>query len=303
MTIKTNILIVGGAGFLGTNLALKLVKNKKYKVDLLVKDKKKINKTLTSTHCFDCDISKLKDLKKKIKRSYHFVINFSGNINHGKNTETERVHFSGLKNLISIIDKKNLKLFIQTGSSLEYGKMISPQKEKILCKPISFYGTAKYRASQYIKKNLKNYLILRPYQIYGPYQKINRLIPMVINSCLKNKKFNCTDGSQLRDFLYVDDFSNLLIKIIKKRKFKRKIYNVGYGKPFKVKYVINTILKIIKRGEPLFGRVKMRDDEIRKLYPNISRIKKDFKWSPTINLIKGLKKTILFYKKLEKIGK
>ena len=47
----------------------------------------------------------------------------------------------------------------------------------------------------------------------------------------------------------------------------------------------------------------MRDDEIRKLYPNISRIKKDFNWSPTINLIKGLKKTILFYKKLEKTGK
>ena len=44
MTIKTNILIVGGAGFLGTNLALKLVKNNKYKVDLLVKDKKKLIK-------------------------------------------------------------------------------------------------------------------------------------------------------------------------------------------------------------------------------------------------------------------
>ena len=38
----------------------------------------------------------------------------------------------------------------------------------------------------------------------------------------------------------------------------------------------------------------MRDDEIKKLYPNISRIKKDFKWSPTINLIKGLKKKFCF---------
>ena len=104
MTIKTNILIVGGAGFLGTNLALKLVKNKKYKVDLLVKDKK-INKALTSTHCFDCDISRLKDFKKRLKE-LSFRNKFSGNINHGKNTETERVHFSGLKNLISIIDKK-----------------------------------------------------------------------------------------------------------------------------------------------------------------------------------------------------
>ena len=303
MITKTNILIVGGTGFLGTNLALKLTKNKKYKVDLLVKNKKKINKALKSTNYFNCDISNFKDLKKKIQKSYHFVINLSGNINHKKNTETKQVHFNGLKNLVSVIDKKNLKLFIQTGSSLEYGRMMSPQKEKIICKPVSFYGEAKYRASQYIIKNLKNYLIIRPYQIYGPYQKKNRLIPMMINSCLKNEKFNCTNGSQLRDFLYVDDFSNLLIKILKKRNFKHKIYNVGYGKPFEVKYVINSITKIIKRGEPLFGKIKMREDEIKKLYPNISRIKKDLKWRPTVNLTKGLKKTITFYKTLKKKGK
>ena len=215
---------------------------------------------------------------------------------------TEWINLSAAASYFSLSYLK-LKLFIQTGSSLEYGRMMSPQKEKIVCKPVSFYGEAKYQASQYIKKNLKNYLIIRPYQIYGPYQKKNRLIPMMINSCLNNKKFNCTNGSQLRDFLYVDDFSNLLIKILKKKDFKHKIYNVGYGKPFKVKYVINTILKIIKKGEPLFGKIKMREDEIRKLYPNISRIKKDFKWSPTVNLIKGLKKTVLFYKKLKKTGK
>ena len=94
--------------------------------------------------------------------------------------------------------------------------MISPQKEKFYVNQFHFMVPLNIELPS-ILKNLKNYLILRPYQIYGPYQKMNRLIPMVINSCLKNKKFNCTDGSQLRDFLYVDDFSNLLIKIIKKR--------------------------------------------------------------------------------------
>ena len=50
------------------------------------------------------------------------------------------------------------------------------------------------------------FVILRPYQVYGPYQDNNRLIPFIINSCLQNKKFPCTTGVQFRDFLYIDDF-------------------------------------------------------------------------------------------------
>ena len=52
---------------------------------------------------------------------------------------------------------------------------------------ISHYGKSKFLSTKFIQKKIKNYIILRPYQIYGPYQKINRLIPLVINSCLKNK--------------------------------------------------------------------------------------------------------------------
>ena len=82
---------------------------------------------------------------------------------------------------------------------------------------------------------MSNFIILRPYQVYGPYQKYDRLIPMVIKSCLKNKKFPCTEGNQERDFLYVDDFTDLIIKILRKKNFKNRIFNVGYGKPIKVK--------------------------------------------------------------------
>ena len=53
------------------------------------------------------------------------------------------------------------------------------------------------------KKFKFKFVILRLYQIYGPNQEINRLIPIVISSCLKNKKFNCSSGIQVRDFLYV----------------------------------------------------------------------------------------------------
>ena len=151
--------------------------------------------------------------------------------------------------------------------------------------------------SKYIQKNLNDYIILRLYQVYGPNQKIDRLIPFVINSCLLNKHFPCTSGTQKRDFLYVDDLIKLLLKILKRKKIKSDIYNVGYGKPEKVKKIIQLINKKTKSGKPEFGKIVMRKDEINSLYPNIEKVKKEFKWKPQTNLNVGISKTINFYAK------
>ena len=135
------------------------------------------------------------------------------------------------------------------------------------------------------------------YQVYGPNQKIDRLIPITINSCLNGKKFNCTEGYQKRDFLFIDDLTSLIEKILKKKNILSGIYNVGSGKPITVKKLINRIRSIIKRGQPIFGGIKMRSDEIKILYPNNSKVRKNFNWVPKINLDNGLKKTISYYGK------
>ena len=110
-----------------------------------------------------------------------------GYIDHSKTQKTFKSHFSGVKNLVNYFKDKKLKLFIQIGSSLEYGKKKSPQQETIKCKPRGNYGLAKYKASSYLINNTNlnfNYIILRLYQVYGPYQDTSRLIPQVITSCI-----------------------------------------------------------------------------------------------------------------------
>ena len=230
-------------------------------------------------------------------KKFDFVINFSGNINHSDKKETFKAHFDCVKNIVKYIKLTKSGLFIQAGSSLEYGENKSPQNEKQICKPLSVYGEAKLLSSKFIMKNLNDFIILRPYQIYGPHQKKNRLIPITIDSCIKNLKFPCTQGSQKRDFLYIDDFIDLIIKILGSKKINSGIFNVGSGKPIKVKKVILTIVKKIKKGIPLFGKIKMRKDEKNSLYPNLNKIKKTFKWRPKINFDTGISKTINFYKK------
>lgn len=296
--MKQKILIIGGTGFIGSNI-LKTLLNKKYKLFSLSKNKFSKFKRIKNVKYIFSDITKLNKLKNIFNENFDHVVNLCGYIDHKNKKKNNSCHFLGSKNAVKVFNSNKLKTFIQVGTSLEYGKMKSPQKEKKLCNPISVYGISKYKASKFIQnfKKTKNfpYIILRPYQIYGPNQKKNRLIPQTIDACLKNQNFNCTSGKQLRDFIYIDDFCKLILKIIKKKNIRREIFNVGSGKPVTVKFVIKKIHSLIKKGNPNFDFIKMRPDESQNLYPSIKKVKNKFGWYPKVTLIKGLKKTIFSY--------
>ena len=190
------------------------------------------------------------------------------------------------------------------GSSLEYGNSISPQKENTVVqksKIKSVYALSKFLASNYLISLYKKFkfpvTILRLYLTYGPDQDINRLLPIVIVSCLKNNKFDCSNGKQYRDFIYIDDLTDLIINALVKKKAVGEIINVGSGKKYNVKKIIEKICKSTKGGTPHYGKIKLRRDEPLILYPSILKAKKILKWKPKINFDRGLNKTIKYYKK------
>ena len=201
--------------------------------------------------------------------------------------------------------KKKITRFIQIGSSIENGKSISPQKEIMLKKENlinSTYGLAKYKASKYLLNLYKNFsfpvAILRLYLVYGPYQDVNRFLPIVISNCIKNLKFPCSAGNQYRDFLYIDDLIDLIEKFLNKKPFLNgQVFNIGSGKPKNIRKIIKLINRIMKGGNPLYGKIKLRKDELINLYPNISKIKKYTNWRPKTPFKHGLKKSINYYEK------
>ena len=101
--------------------------------------------------------------------------------------------------------------------------------------------------------------------VYGPYQDANRVIPLTITNALKNKNFKCSSGLQLRDFTYIDDVINAIIKTLKNSKSSGEIINIGSGKPISIKKVIIKICEMINSGNPIFGKISLRKDEIMKL--------------------------------------
>ena len=299
--MNKKILIVGGTGFIGFHLIKKL-KKKNFTIDSISTRKPKKNKTIKGVKYILSDISNLSKLRKVINRdNYEYVVNLGGNVDHINKKKTFASHYIGCKNLINIFSNSKIKKFIQMGSSGEYGEMKSPHYENFNAKPLTIYNVSKKKASDFLlkffKKNNLPITIFRLYLTYGPYQDENRFLPIVIKNFLKKKSFELSHCNQYRDFIYIDDVVDLIIKSFKLKKSNGEIFNIGTGKPIRLKILINKVKKYVKGGKPIFGVKKLRKDELYKIYPNIDKTKKIFKWKPKTSIDKGLIKTIKFYKK------
>ena len=299
--MSKKILITGATGFIGYHLAKYCLKLNWSVTSISTKKPIKTRK-LKNVEYLICDLYDKNKLNKKLSLDFDYVVNLAGYVDHSKKKKTLYSHFNGCKNISEIFLKKKIKKFIQIGSSIEYGKNLSPQKENLDNRKIfSIYGKAKLMSTNYLlslyKKHHFPVSVLRLYLVYGPFQDRNRVIPIVIDNALKSKEFDCSLGTQFRDFVYVDDVVNGIIKSLKNKKTNGQIINLGAGKPIMIKDIILKICKIIGTGKPQFGKIKFRKDEIKNLYPSITKAKDILNWMPKVKINLGIKKTINYYKK------
>lgn len=303
------LLIVGGTGFLGYHLANRCIK-KGWRVTSLSTNPPVSIRKVKKVKYILCDITKKKNIKKKLSKiKFDYVVNFGGYVNHYEKKKTYISHYNGCKNLADYFLEKKIKKFIQFGSSVEYGLLKSPQKESSLInqkKLKSTYGLAKFKATKllinYYKKFNFPVTVFRLYLAYGPKQDINRFLPIVINACIKKKSFKCSDGTQLRDFIYVEDLIDAILKCLAlKKKTNGKILNLGSGKAYNLKKIILFLVKAINGGTPEFGSINLRKDEIKKIYPNMKKTFSLLNWKPKTTLKCGLLKSIKYYKNFNKL--
>ena len=297
---QNKILITGGTGFIGYHLSKKCIKLG-WSVTSLSSNSPKPNKIIQGVKYIIVDITDKKKLFK-IKKDFDYIVNLAGYVDHSNKKKTLESHYIGCKNLASLFLNKKIKKFVQVGSSIEYGKSRSPQIEnkKNSQSTFSIYGKAKLLSTKYLmaiyKKEKFPTTVIRLYLVYGPKQDINRVIPITIKNALLDKKFNCSSGLQFRDFIYIDDVINAILKTLKNRKTNGEIINIGSNKPVRIKDLIIRICYLVGSGKPIFGKIKLRKDEIKSLYPNINKAYKILKWRPKISLNTGLKRTIKYYK-------
>ena len=324
--IVKNVLITGGAGYIGSHVTETLLKkNKKvFLVDnLSTGHKKLINK---KAKFFKLDIANKHGIKKIIEKyKIDSIIHLAAHLIIGEGQKKPKKYYKnnvlGTKKLMEACKNSTVKNFIFSSTAAIYKEGQYKVSENSMIRPKSVYGKTKIKAENLIinfaKKNKINYGILRYFNIAGasPSGKIG-LINKKSDHLFKNfsseimKKrpklkiygsdYKTKDGSCIRDFIHVSDIAQIHYLILEKiNKLKiSKILNCGYNKGISVLEVAKEFKKqSSKKVNIIF--TKRRKDDLIKIIASNKKLKNFVKWRPKFdNLSKIVKSCIIWERKI-----
>jgi len=299
-----NLLIIGGTGFIGRHLTCAAVRAGFRTIVLSLQEPHREHKVTGATY-LQADITDFNSLSNRLLNvGIEYVVNLSGYIDHSSfSAGGESVidsHFSGVQNIVKVLDWGKLKRFIQIGSSDEYGNLKAPQNETMRESPISPYSFGKVASTQFLQMLNRTEgfpaVVLRLFLVYGPSQDHKRFLPQVIRGCASGKSFPTSLGEQLRDFCYVDDVTRGILTALMQADINGEVINIASGIPVTIRKVTETVKVLIGQGDPLFGQIPYRTAENMALYADISKANDLLEWKPEITLEDGILRTINFYR-------
>ena len=318
-----NILLTGGAGYIGSHIAEILVKRKKnvFIVDNLSTGYKRlINK---KAKFFKLDIHNSKKINQIIvKNKIDSVIHLAASLVIGVGEKYPKRYFKnnvvGTQSVLNACKETPVKNFIFSSTAAVYKDGFYRVSENSILKPKSVYGKTKLKAEELIKKycnNLKiNYGILRYFNIVGgsPTGKIglinksDHLFKNFSTEILKKKpllkiygsNYNTKDGSCIRDFIHVSDIAEIHSKVLEKIENlkKSKIFNCGYNKGTSVLEVAKEFQKQSLNDVNII-KLTRRKGDLAKIIAANNKLKKFIKWKPKYNKLSLIVKSCLNWEK------
>tara|TARA_B100001029_G_C15012963_1_gene425409 strand:- start:271 stop:1242 length:972 start_codon:yes stop_codon:yes gene_type:complete len=318
-----NILITGVAGFIGYHCALGLIKLKKkyniYGLDnlnsyydvKLKKDRLKILNKYSNFNFNKIDITNKNKIEKIFKnKKINIVINLaaSAGVRYSlKNPETYlKNNINGFFNILELSVKYKIKHLLYASSSSVYGdsKKFPLHEETDTSKPLSFYAASKKcnEVMAYSFANINNLPTsgLRFFTVYGEYGRPDMALYKFATRIVENKKIDLYNkGNHIRDFTYIDDVINQIIKLINKpsrKKIPYEIYNIASSKPIALKKYIKLIeLNLDKKSK--YKLLKKQPGDVYKTYASTKKIKRITNQNKVTKLQIGIERYIKWFKK------
>ena len=306
MNKKQNILVTGGAGYIGSHIVELLVKTKANIIivdNLVTGHKKLLNKKAIFIN---------EDIRNKIKITQiindyeiYSIIHLAGSLNVSEAEKNKKKYYKnnveGTLNLINSCKYTSVKNIIFSSSCAIYGNVKGAVNEKKKPNPQGYYALTKYKAEEIIKKSSKKYNykygILRYFNVAGasPSGKIGEietshghLIKNIAIQSLKKKPvisiygndYKTKDGTCVRDYVHVSDLANVHIKALKyiNKNSKSLILNCGYGKPYSVLDIANVLKKKNKNTQIIYKN--RRPGDIAAVYSDTKKSNKILKLKP-----------------------
>ena len=276
-----NILITGGAGYIGSHVVKQIIEIEKYNVFVIDNFKTGFEKTVRTLQSLgevkfiNKDLSDWTEIDKIFsKHNFDVVIHFAASLLVGESVSNPLKYYinntCNTSNIINLCNQYKVNKFIFSSTAAVYGE---PSMDKIPLNeyeptdPINPYGNSKLFTEQIIQDNAKanknfKYIILRYFNVAGAEKSLQigechepetHLIPLVVKTALGKKdkimifgdNYNTKDGTCVRDYIHVDDLASAHLSSLDYLKNNdSEIFNCGYGHGFSVKEVIDTVKKI-----------------------------------------------------------
>jgi len=317
-----NIVVTGGLGFIGSNLIELLIKQN-YKVINIDKVTYSSNfynvKNYSKNKKYKFIKSDLNNKKKLlntiIKYSPICIFNIAAETHVDRSIDGPKKFIDsnilGVFNLLECFRKyckKNRKTkLIHVSTDEVYGDVIKGRsKEEDAYKPSSPYSASKAASDHLVYSYIRTYdipaIVTNCSNNYGPRQHPEKLIPKLIYNIINNKNLPIYGkGKNSREWIYVDDHCDALIKIFKKGKLG-EFYNIGSNYNLDNLDVVKKLINVAKIKMNIGKNVKIkfvkdRPGHDKRYAINSNKIKNKLNWKPKTNFTVGLKKTFLWYKK------
>lgn len=312
-----NVLITGGLGFIGSTLAHRLVEAKA-RVTILDAmltpyggNKFNIKEIADHVELVNGNIIDEKIVRQAVDGK-DYIFHLAGQVGYldAKEKPFLDLDFNGRGNLIVLeaVKKKAAAARILFSSSrLVYGKIQQvPVKESQATQPLSLYGIHKLLGEKYYAYYAHNFgihgLSLRIPNPYGPRQQMKHskyaIVGWFIRQALEGKKIKIYgDGKQLRDYIYIDDIVEAMMRLIIKGQ-DGEAYNIGGGQGVTFTEMVDAVIEAVGQGDKEYvpWPADYEKNETGDYVADITKIQAITTWEPTVLLREGLKRTVDFYR-------
>lgn len=312
-----SVLVTGGMGFIGSNLSIRLARAgaKVTVLDSMINDyggnEYNLDPVKDDVRVNYCDIRD-ENAVNYLVRDQDYVFHLAGQVCHLMSLTNPfpdiSINITGTAIVMEALRKYNPEaIVVYTGTRGQYGSAVSfPVNEEAPTNPKGIYEISNLTAEKIIKvyndvHKIRG-VLLRLSNIYGPRSQMKHsrfgVANWFVRLAMDNDEIQLFgDGSILRDFCYVDDTVEAILKSAVTEAAYGEIFNVGSDIPVSFKELVETIIGVAKRGSWKFAEFspERKAQEPGDFYSDISKIEKLVGWRPTTTLVDGVAETIKFY--------